>query len=84
MEKKISVCEICKKVAKDEKQKRRENWIVMNGSCIHSISVWLEKPRKHKKGICDVYMHSVGWQDRVYDFCSILCLVKALEQEDSI
>lgn len=84
MEKKITICEICKKVAKDEKQKRHENWLTMNGHILHGISVWLAKPRKHKKGTCDVYMHSVGWQDRVYDFCSISCLAKALEQKDSI
>lgn len=80
MEKKISVCEICTKVAEDEKQKREENWIEVNGGSLHGISVWLKLPR----GAIDSYMHRVGWESRVYDFCSIKCLVKALEQEESI
>jgi len=84
MEKKISVCEICKKVAKDDKQKRKENWLKINGGCTYGISVWLEKPRVHKRGVADSFMHTVGWQNREYDFCSIECLVKALKGKESI
>ena len=84
MEKKISVCEICSKRAEDEKQKRRENWLTMNGGCVHGISVWLEKPRRHKKGVSEAYVHTVGLQYRAYDFCSIKCSLKALERKDSI
>lgn len=84
MEKEITECEICKKVAKDEKQKRAENWLVMYGGILHGISTWLEKPRVKKKGVANTYMHTVGWKDREYDFCSIDCLVKALKRKESI
>ncbi len=80
MEIKTSNCEICKKKARDEKQKRAENWIRLNGGSCQGISVWLEKPRGKTKS----FMHSVGWQVREYDFCSIECLVKALKAKESI
>ena len=80
METKVSICEICKKEAKDEKQKRIENWIRLDGGSCQGIHIWLEKPRM-KNGS---FMHSVGWKDREYDFCSIQCLVKALKAKESI
>ena len=84
MEQKISVCEICGKEATCEKQKRKENWIELNGGSLYGISIWLDKPRKHKEHVADCYMLTVGWQNRVYDFCSIKCLVKALKGKESI
>ena len=84
MEKKISVCEICGKKADDERYKRKENWLRMQGGGLHGISVWLEKPRSRKKGVCDAFMLHVGYQDREYDFCSIECLCKALRGNESI
>jgi hypothetical protein len=80
MEIKISVCEICKKEAKDEKQKRAENWIRLNGGSSLGLSVWLGKPR-HKNG---GFMHTIGFKTGEYDFCSIECLVKALKGKESI
>ena len=84
MKKEISICEVCKRIAQNEKQKRKENWLQLSGGCLHGISVWLKKPREHKEGVCDSYMLTVGWQDRRYDFCSIKCLVKALKGTVSI
>jgi hypothetical protein len=84
MNQQISVCEVCKKRAWSEKQKREENWLKMNGGILHGISVWLEKPRKHIKGTSDSYMLTVGFKEREYDFCSITCLVKALKGKESI
>jgi hypothetical protein len=83
MEKKIYLCENCKKVAEDEKQLRRDNWLQIRGDATHGISVWLEKPRKHKKGVSDSFMLTIGWQNRDYHFCSIKCLVKLLKGNDS-
>ena len=84
MEQTICKCEMCKKVAKDEKQKRHENWIEVDGGLLKGIQVWLEKPRKHKKGITASFMIHIGWQERLYHFCSIDCLVKALKGSESI
>lgn len=84
MEKKIYVCENCKKVAESEKELRKNNWLQINGGSTHGISVWLDKPRKHKKGIADSFMLTIGWRDREYHFCSIKCLVKLLKGNESI
>lgn len=80
MEQKITVCEICKTEAKTEKQLRRENWIRINGGSTQGVSVWLETPRKKNHG----FMLTIGYQSRVYDFCSVKCLTKALEGKESI
>ena len=79
MEKKISFCEICGKQANDEGKKRKGNWLEIKGGAFQGISVWLEKPRKNTN-----FMLTVGFKDRIYDFCSIKCLVKALEGTESI
>lgn len=84
MEKKISICEICGKRAEDEKQKRKENWLQIRGDICGGISTWLEKPRIKKEGVVESFMHTVGWRSRTYDFCSIKCLVKALQSKESI
>jgi hypothetical protein len=84
MKKEISICEICKSRAENDEQKRKENWLEIKGGTLHGVSVWLEKPRFHKKGVCDSFMLTVGWQSRDYHFCSIKCLVKALRGKHSI
>jgi len=84
MKKEIYVCENCKKVANNEKQLRKENWLQINGGATCGISVWLDKPRIHKKGVSDSFALTIGWQEREYHFCSIKCLVKLLEGNESI
>ena len=84
MEKKIYVCENCKAVAQDEKEMRKKNWLQMRGDATHGISVWLEKPRKIKKGTSASYMLTVGWQSRDYHFCSVKCLTALLNGNESI
>ena len=84
MEKKIYICENCKKVAQDEKQLRKENWLQIRGDITHGLRIWLDQPRKHKKGVSDSYMLTIGSQDREYHFCSIKCLTKLLKGDESI
>lgn len=84
MEKKIYVCEKCKKAAQDEKEMRKDNWLMLRGDSTHGISVWLENPRKVKKGFTASYMLTVGWQGRDYHFCSIKCLVALLRGKESV
>jgi len=85
MEKLIYLCENCKKVAQNEKELRKNNWLQMRGDSTHGISVWLDKPRKkHKEGYSDSFMLTVGWQSRDYHFCSVKCLVKLLEGKESV
>jgi hypothetical protein len=84
MEKKIYECENCKKVATSEKELRKNNWLEITGDATHGIKVWLDKPRKHKEGVSDSYMITIGWQSREYHFCSIKCLVKLLEGKESL
>jgi hypothetical protein len=84
MEKKIYLCENCKKVAESVKELRRDNWLQINGDITHGISIWLDKPRKHKEGVSDSFMITIGWQNREYHFCSIKCLVKLLKGNESI
>jgi hypothetical protein len=83
MEKIIYLCENCGKSVNSEKELRRDNWLQIRGDSTHGIGVWLEKPRKHKDGVPDSYMLTIGWQDREYHFCSIKCLVKLLKGKES-
>ena len=78
MEKKHYHCEMCPAVASSEKELRKGNWIRLLGD--GGISVWLDKPR----GKSGVMMLTVGYKKRRYDFCSIKCLVKALNGTESI
>ena len=71
-----TVCETCRKEARDEAQQRHEEWIRLDGE----LHVWLEKPRKKGHGL----MHSIGYHGRREDFCCIACLVKALNAKVSI
>ena len=80
MELKILVCEICNKEARTMEQKRKENWIKIDGGTHQGICVWLESPRKKGQNL----MHHVGRQNREYDFCSIDCLIKALNAAELI
>lgn len=91
MEFKITACESCEREVKDEEQKRKENWIeIMGGNITGGIKIWLDKPRKEQERgkpsgmVNSGYIHKVGWQNRAYHFCSIKCLVKALEQAESM
>jgi hypothetical protein len=84
MEKTIYICENCKKVAESEKELRKENWLEIRGDITHGIKVWLDKPRKHKDGVPDSFMLTVGYKERDYHFCSIKCLVKLLEGKESV
>lgn len=77
-------CEVCKKTAIDEEQKRKENWIEVRGGATYGIYVWLEEPRQRKKNVADTFMLHVGFRDRQYHFCSTECLVQALESKESI
>ena len=80
MELKTTKCEMCPKVAKDNAQLRKENWLRIRGGSSTGIMVWLEKPRK----VHTEYVLTVGVDGRDYDFCSTECLVKALEGQESI
>jgi len=73
-------CEMCSNKARGEKQLRKENWLQIEGGTCQGVEVWLDKPR-HKHGC---YMHHVGWEKRSYHFCSVKCLIKALESDESI
>lgn len=84
MEKKIYVCENCKAVAQDEKEMRKKNWLQLKGGSTQGVNVWLDKPRKTKKGVSDSYMITVGWQSRDYHFCSTKCLTALLNGDESI
>jgi hypothetical protein len=84
MEKKIYVCENCKKIAENEKQLRKENWLELHGGATQGISIWLKNPRKHIKDVTDSFMLTIGWQGRDYHFCSIKCLVALLKGNESI
>jgi len=80
MKKEITLCNICKKQAIKERQQRKENWLQLSGQ----LRVWLNEPRFKKKGMAESYMHSVGWQNDITDFCSIKCLLKAINSKQSI
>ena len=84
MEKKIFVCENCKAVAQDEKEMRQKNWLQLRGGSTLGISVFLEKPRKIKKGVSASYMLTVGFQSRDYHFCSTKCLTALLNGTESV
>jgi hypothetical protein len=84
MEKKIYVCENCKKVAESQKELRKQNWLQISGDITHGINIWLDKPRKHKEGVSDSFMITIGYQNRDYHFCSIKCLKKLLNGNESI
>ena len=84
MEIAITICEMCKKEVRSEDQKRKQNWLELQGGMTAGLRVWLEKPRAIRKGMANSFMHSVGWMERMYHFCSIKCLVKALEEKESI
>ena len=83
MEKQIFVCEKCGKIAQDQKQLRKENWLMISGGILKGIEIWLDKPRKHKEGVSDSFMIHIGWKERDYHFCSIKCLVKLLKANES-
>lgn len=80
MENKVWHCEMCEKIATSEAQKRKEHWLELKGGILAGIEIWLDKPRKKNGG----YMHHVGFRDRDYDFCSVACLIKALNSKESI
>ena len=61
-------------------QLRKENWIRVQGGSATGVMVWLEKERKKGGG----FTLSVGVKGRNYDFCSVGCLIDALEGKESI
>jgi len=73
-------CEMCRKEARGEKQLRKENWLRIKGGLGSGVHVWLSKPREKNAG----YMIHIGYAKKDYDFCSIDCLVKALEGKKSM
>ena len=71
-----TACNVCGVEAKDETQKRHENWITLEGE----IRVGLEKPRTKNGG----FVHSIGFGNHRADFCSIECFNTALLANKSL
>lgn len=81
MKKEFYECEVCALRAYSEQELRRDEWLQINGGPGGGISVLLDKSRRKEP---QAFCLTVGFQSRHYHFCSVKCLVRALQGKDSI